>query len=106
MKKFYRYHSTSDNTSIKFFSKRQDTVKTEKCESEYVSVCTSGGHIFDSDYTLRILGFTLIEPSWILGDNISLVNSSVIPHIKLHKSKNVLNYHRVWEEQAYGIVIF
>ena len=42
----------------------------------------------------------------MFGDNLSVVNSSVLPSGKLQKRAHILNYHRVREAQAAGIVQF
>ena len=42
----------------------------------------------------------------MFGDNLSVVNSSTIPSGKLQKRNNILNYHRVCEAQASGIISF
>ncbi len=42
----------------------------------------------------------------MFGDNLSVVNSSTLPSGKLQKRQNILNYHRVREAQAAGIVNF
>ena len=42
----------------------------------------------------------------MFGDNLSVVNSSVLPSGKLQKRAHILNYHRVREAQAAGIVRF
>ena len=46
------------------------------------------------------------EPSWLFGDNLSVVNSSTLPGGKLMKRNHILNYHRVREAQASGISNF
>ena len=37
------------------------------------------------------------EEYFIFGDNLSLVTSSILPSLKLHKRSHLLNYHRVRE---------
>lgn len=54
-----------------------------------------------------MLGVPLTGPSgWMFGDNLSVVNSATNPSGKLQKCHNILNYHRVPEAQAAGIVNF
>ena len=40
------------------------------------------------------------------GENKSVVDSSTIPHSKLHKRHNVLSFHRVREAIASGMIDF
>ena len=42
----------------------------------------------------------------MFGDNLAVVNSATIPSGKLQKRQNILNYHRVREAQAAGIINF
>ena len=53
---------------------------------------------------LCMLGVLVNGPSWILGDNKSVVISSTIPSSALKKRWNALSYHRVREAVAAGIV--
>jgi hypothetical protein len=53
-----------------------------------------------------MLGVPLAGPSWMFGDNLSVVNSSTIPSGKLQKRNHILNYHRVREAQAAKVINF
>ena len=53
--------------------------------------------------TLRYLGVPIKGPSFVFGDNESVMNSISLPHGKLHKRHNALSYHRTREDEAAGI---
>ena len=53
-----------------------------------------------------MFGVPLDGPSWMFGDNQSVVTSSTIPHSKLSKRWNALSYHRVREAIAANYVRF
>ena len=53
--------------------------------------------IMDLRYTLRMMGVPLDGPSWMFGDNYSVIVSSTIPHSSLNKRHTALSYHRVRE---------
>ena len=95
-----------NKTPIEWFSKRQNTVETATYGSEFVAARIAVDQIVDLRYTLRMLGVPVTGPSWMFGDNLSVVNSSTIPGGKLLKRHNILNYHRVLEAQAAGIINF
>ncbi len=95
-----------NKTPIEWFSKRQNTVETATYGSEFVAARIAVDQIVDLRYTLRMLGVPLTGPSWMFGDNLSVVNSSTMPGGKLLKRHNILNYHRVREAQAVGIINF
>jgi hypothetical protein len=55
---------------------------------------------------LRMLGAPIDGPSWLFGDNQSVITSSTIPQSNLNKRHNALSYHRVRECIAAKILIF
>ena len=96
---------------IDWFSKRQTTVETATYGSEFVAARICVDQIIDLRNTLRYLGVPLAvvngsNASYMFGDNLSVVNSSVLPAGKLQKRAHILNFHRVREAQASGIVKF
>jgi len=93
-------------TPIDWFSKKQATVETATYGSEFVAARTCVEQIIDLRNTLRYLGVPLIETSYMFGDNESVVNSSSIPHAKLHKRHTALSFHRVREAIAARYVVF
>ena len=57
-------------------------------------------------YQLRMFGVPIDGPSWLFGDNRSVITSSTIPHSQLLKCWNALSYHRVREAVAACVVRF
>ena len=100
-----------NKTPIEWFSKRQIGVETATYGSEFVAARTAVDQIIELRHTLRYLGVPLAtvrgsNASYMFGDNLSVVNSSVLPSGKLQKRAHILNYHRVREAQTAGIVRF
>ncbi len=95
-----------NQTPIGWFAKRQGQVETATYGSEFVAARTAVEQIIDLRYTLRMFGVPLEGPSWLFGDNRSVVTSSTIPHSTLSKRWNALSYHRVREAVAAGYVRF
>ena len=52
------------------------------------------------------MGIPLDGPSWLLGDNESVVKSSIIPASTLKKRHNALSYHTVRATIASGFIQF
>jgi len=71
-----------------------------------VAARTATKPILDLCLTLRYLGVPLDGPSFMFGDNGSVVNTASVPHSKLHKRHNALSYHRTREAIAAGITRF
>ena len=95
-----------NGTPIDGYSKKQATVETATYGSEFVAACICIDQVIDLQTTLRYLGVPIQEQSYMFGDNESVVNSSSIPHAKLHKRHNALSFHCVCEAAASKYVGF
>jgi hypothetical protein len=93
-------------TPIDWYSKKQATVETATYGSEFVAALICVEQIIDLRNTLRYLGVPIQEQSYMFGDNESVVNSSSIPHAKLHKRHVALSFHRVRQAIASKFVGF
>jgi len=93
-------------TPIDWFSKKQATGETATYGSEFVAARTCVEQIIDIRDTLRYLGVPINPTSYMFGDNESVVNSSSIPHAKLHKRHTALSFHRICEAVSSKYVEF
>ena len=95
-----------NGTLIDWYSKRQATVETATYGIEFVAARICTDWIIDMRTTLRYLGVPINGPSYMFGDNKSVVTSSTIPGSALNKRHNALSYHRVREAIAAKIMHF
>ena len=95
-----------NGTPVDAYSKKQATVETATYGSEFVAARTCVEQIIDLRNTLRYLGVHVQGKSYMFGDNESVVNSSSIPHAKLHKRHTALAFHRVREAIASKYIEF
>jgi hypothetical protein len=95
-----------NKTPIDWYSKKQATVETATYGSEFVAARVCVEQIIDLHTTLRYLGVPISDKSYMVGDNKSVVDSSMQLHAKLHKLHTMLSFHRVREAIASGIVGF
>ena len=95
-----------NKTPIDYYSKRQATVETATYGSEFVAAKTAVEQIMDIRYTLMYLGIPIQGPTYMYGDNKTVVQSSAVPQSKLHKRHSALAYHRAREAIAAGIIVF
>jgi hypothetical protein len=95
-----------NKTIVDWFSKKQATVETATYGSEFVAARTAMEQIIDLRMELRYLGVEVKGSTMMFGDNESVVNSSSVPHARLHKRHNALSFHRVREGIAAGIAKF
>ena len=100
-----------NGTPIDWYCKNQNRVEGATYGSEFQAAKTAVEQIVDHRTTLRYLGVPLgvvngSDASWLFGDNLSVVNSTVMPSGKLQKRSHLLNYHMCREAQAAGIINF
>jgi len=95
-----------NQTPINWYSKKQATVETAFYGSEFVAAQTCIEQIVDLQCTLCYLGVPIHHKSYMFGDNKTVVDSSTIPHSKLHKRHTILSFHHVHEAIASGMVAF
>ena len=82
-----------NQTPIDWFSKRQSQVETATYGSEFMVARQATERMIDLRYTLRSFGVPLDGPSWMFGDNKSVVTSSTIAH-------STLTRVRVWKSRV------
>jgi hypothetical protein len=92
-----------NQTPADWYAKRQSTVETATYGSEFVAGRTATEQVIDIRYTLRMMGVAIDGPTYMFGDNKSVITSSTIPHSMLGKRHNMLSYHRCREAIAAGI---
>ena len=95
-----------NGTPIDWYCKRQATVEVATYGSEFVVARIATEQIMDLRISLRQMGIRVHGPSFLFGDNQSVVTSSTIPSSLLNKRSSALNYHRVREAIAANIVKF
>ena len=93
-----------NNTVVDTFSKLQPTVETATFGSEFVATRTAVDQIVANRIALRYLGVPVKGPSFLFGDNESVVTNSTIPHSKLGRRHTALAYHRTRAAIAAGIL--
>ena len=89
-----------------WWTKLQSTVETATFGSEYVAARTCTEQITDLRLTLRYLGVPVNGPSYMFGDNKTVVDTASVPHGKLQKRHNALSFHRTRFAIAAGILTF
>jgi hypothetical protein len=93
-----------NNTPIKWYSKRQNTIETSSYGSELVAARIAAEMIMEFRYRLRMMGISLHGPSILMMDNKSVVINSTFPSSTLKKKHNSIAYHKVREAVAAGII--
>jgi hypothetical protein len=89
-----------NNTPIKWYSKRQNTVETSTYGAELVALRIAVDIAVEFRYKLRMMGIPLSGPSKVLCDNKGVVLNTTLPSSTLKKKHNAIAYHRVREAVA------
>ena len=93
-----------NNTPVKWYSKRQNTVETSTYGAELVALRIAVEGIIEFRYKLRMMGIYMEGPSQVLCDNKSVVLNTTLPSSTLKKKHNAIAYHRVRETVAAKVI--
>jgi len=93
-----------NKTPIDWHCKKYSTPEIAIYGAEFVSGRTCIQQIINHRNSLQYLGVPINNISYVFGDNESMINSSTVPHAKLHKRYNILSYHFVRSMVACGYI--
>ena len=88
-----------------WFSKRQPTVETSVFGAEFVAMKNGMETLWGIRYKLRMIGVPLSGPSFIYGDNMSIIHNTKIPESMLRRKSNAICYHAVRESVEMGEIL-
>jgi hypothetical protein len=88
--------------TIVWFSKRQPTVESSVFGAEFVAMKNCIETCRGLRYKLRMMGVALSGPTFVNGDNISVVHNTQRSESVLKKKSNSICYHAVRESAAMG----
>ncbi|KAI2513193.1 hypothetical protein MHU86_1231 [Fragilaria crotonensis] len=91
-----------NSAPITWFSKKQSTIETSVFGAEFVAMKQGMETLRGLRYKLRMMGVSLSGPSYIYGDNMSVVHNTQRPESTLKKKSNSVCYHAVREAVAMG----
>jgi hypothetical protein len=87
---------------VTWFSKRQPTIETSVFGAEFVAMKNGMEATRGLRYKLRMMGVALSGPTYIYGDNMSVIHNTQRPESTLKKKSNSICYHAVRESVAMG----
>jgi hypothetical protein len=91
-----------NNAPILWFSKRQGTVESSVFGAEFVALRVGMEAARGLRYKLRMMGIPIREPTFVYGDNMSVIYNASRPESTLKKKSNEICYHFVRESVAMG----
>jgi len=87
---------------VMWCSKKQATIETSVFGAEFVAMKHGLETLRGLRYKLRMMGVELAGPSFIYGDNMSVIHNTQRPESTLKKKSNAICYHAVREAVAMG----
>jgi hypothetical protein len=87
---------------IQWYSKAQSTCETSVFGAEFLAMKTGVDTLRGVRYKLRMMGVPVMGPTFIFGDNMSVINNTSRPESVLRKKCNEVCYHSVRESVAMG----
>ena len=99
------YYIFLNSALIAWISRRQPTIKTSVFGAEFVAMKHVVEKLSGIRYRLRMMGVPLDGPSYVYGDNMSVINSTQKPESVLKKKSNSICYHAIREAVAMGEIL-
>jgi len=87
---------------IQWFSKKQPTCETSVFGAEFVAMKVGIETVRGIRYKLRMMGVKLSGPTYVYGDNMSVIHNTQKPESTLKKKSNSICYHAIRESVAMG----
>ena len=87
---------------IVWYSKKQSTIETSVFGAEFVAMKQGMEVTRGIRYKLRMMGVPLYTPTYIYGDNMSVIHNTQRPESTLKKKSNAICYHAIRESVAMG----
>ena len=87
---------------IQWLSKKQPTIETSVFGAEFVALKNGMECLRGLRYKLRMMGVPISGPSYIYGDNMSVIKNTQTPESTLNKKSNAICYHFCRESVAMG----
>ena len=94
-----------NSAPIMWLSKKQAMVETSVFGAEFIAIKHGLEALRGLRYKLRMMGVLITGPSYVYGDNMSVVKNSSAPESVLNKKSNSICYHTVREAVAMGEVL-
>ena len=83
-----------------FHSKKQTIIESSVFGSEFVAMKTAMESARGLRYKLRMMGVPIAGPTYMYGDNMSVIHNTQRPESMLKKKSNSICYHAVRESVA------
>ena len=80
---------------IYWYSKKQMSIETPHFGDEFIAMKLCCEYIKGLRYKLRMMGIVVDLPSFVFGDNQSILSNTSLPHSKSNWKSSSITYHSV-----------
>lgn len=91
-----------NNAPLFWLSRKQATTEGSVFGAEFVALKQGLEEVRAFRYKLRMMGIPIIDPCWVYGDNMSVVNNVSRPESVLKKKSHSICYHYARESTVMG----
>jgi len=91
-----------NNAIVDWLSNKQPTIESSVFGAEFVAMKHGMEKLRGLRYKLRMMGVPISGPSYIFGDNMSVIHNTQRPESVLKKKNNSICYHAIRESVAMG----
>ena len=85
-----------------WLSKNQATIETSVFGAKFVAMKQGMEAVCGLRYKLRMMGVQISGPTYVYGNNMSVIHNTQCPESNLRKNSNLICYHAVRESVAMG----
>ena len=89
-----------NESPIVWYSKKQSRIENSVFGSEFIAMRTGLETVQGIKYKLRMMGIPIRGPTYIYGDNMSVIHNTSKPESTLKKKANSVCYHYIREAVA------
>ena len=85
---------------VHWMSKKQASIETSSFGAEFTAMKQCTEYVRGLRYKLRMMGISCSSPTYVYGDNQSVLANTTMPHSVLNQKSNSIAYHFVREGTA------
>jgi hypothetical protein len=99
----HRHHHPTRKNARVLSEQMTGAVATSTYSAEFAALCTAIEETMAIRYMLRCLGVQVSVPSYVMGDNLGVIQNATIKESLLKKKHVAISYHRVREAQLHTL---
>ena len=96
------YFIYMNSALVNWLSKKQATIETSVFGAEFVAMNQGIESMCGLCYKLRMMVVRISGPTYVYGDNMSVIHNTQRPELTLRKKSNSICYHAMRESVAMG----